>query len=118
MRTFIISYDLKQLPTSVDYNSFFEQLMSFSDFTPLTDHSWLIKYEGSSLEVFDKLVGHIFSLDPLFVIAIDGDAEWLNLKSHDEKLYNILPYDDQEILPEQEVPVTLIESLKQKWNGH
>ena len=112
MKTFIISFELKQ---ELDYTSFFEALMFYSDWTPLTQNAWLIYSDCNSIDIFEDLVGYIYSLDALFVASINNDANWINLKVSDEKVMNLLPPESNSIEPP---PESFIQSLKKQWNNN
>lgn len=74
MKTFLISYDLKQPASINDYNRIRDAIKSFENWAKPLESLWLIKTELASNQIYDYLINYIRVGDKILIIHVDN--EW------------------------------------------
>lgn len=82
MKTYIITYDLKDSWKNRDYSDFYSAIkeISFEDpFQHVCESSWLVKTEMTAEEIFNKLFPILGKENILFVseINLENKAGWI-----------------------------------------
>lgn len=73
MRTYLVSYDLKQPATIYNYNTIGNAIKSFGIWAKPLESLWLIKTDLTALQAYNHLVRFIRPGDKLLVIHVDND---------------------------------------------
>lgn len=81
MKTYLISYDLKQPASVYNYNKIGGAIRSFGIFAKPLESLWLIKTNFTALQVYNYLIKYIHSGDKLLVIHVDNDWIAYNLEN-------------------------------------
>lgn len=78
MKTYLISYDLRQ--PGRNYTNLIAEIKSLSgSWCHCLESVWLIKHSGSASIIIDRLLPHIDKNDALVVIEVTSDAAWYGL---------------------------------------
>ncbi len=77
MKTYLISYDLRQ--PGRDYKTLFSALKSYGSWWHWLESTWMVKTTQSAGQVRDYLLAHIDRNDRLIVMGLDGEAAWFGL---------------------------------------
>jgi hypothetical protein len=72
MRTFLVGYDLNR--PGQDYAALIAKLKSYGTYWHYLDSTWLIRAEGSAVDIRDALMSLIDATDELIVVDVTGDA--------------------------------------------
>lgn len=78
---YIISYDL--LAPNRNYNDLYEAIKKYPFWGRLTESTWAVTTNKTSVEIRDELLPHIDKNDRLIVIQSGKYAAWTNVMAYD-----------------------------------
>jgi len=76
VKIYIINYDLRK---QRDYDSLYQAIRSYQDYTHVLDSMWIIVTSSSSLLIRDHLAKNMDKDDGLIVAQVTGEAAWREL---------------------------------------
>jgi len=77
MKTYLISYDLRQ--PGRDYKTLYQALQSYGIWWHGLESTWMIRTTQSAAQVRDWLLAHIDRNDRLIVTGLNGEVSWFGL---------------------------------------
>jgi hypothetical protein len=77
MKPYFITYDLYR--PGQDYKALFEAIKSYPDWCHVLDSVWLVRSNGTAVEIRDHLHRYMDQNDKLFVGGWTNEAAWFGL---------------------------------------
>ena len=93
MSKFIVTYDLKKSygdDRSSDYNALYKKLETYFNYAKVTESSWIIQGNYTSVQLRDEIAKVIRDTDALFVGKLTGEAAWKNCIDSTAKIKDAL----------------------------
>ena len=93
MNSFIVTYDLKKSnydDRSDDYKNLYKKLESYYNYARITESSWIIKGNYTSVSIRNEIMSILRTGDSLFVAKLTGEAAWSSCIDTHEKIKNAL----------------------------
>ncbi len=81
-KTYLITYDLKQ--PGRNYQDLYNAIKSYGTWGKINNSTWLIKTSDSAVQIRDYLLSYLDYNDSLFVVKVEREAAWRNVKANNE----------------------------------
>ena len=93
MKSFIVSYDLKQSTyddRAKDYERLYQKLESYFNYARITESTWIVLGNHQCISIRDDLLSILRPYDRVFVCALNREGAWHNCIDIDNKVNNII----------------------------